>query len=161
MLPDHFPSHLQTVCKPHPQAMSGSETTTGQNIQNGEPHDDTTTAPASAQPVQATTPAGTTLEDTICHDAVDPRTYGLNTPTKRSSTSGAWKEIKRLKGPAETDNATHICIIRLNKDKPNEKAQYCNARIKLTKGKPGSNGQASWLTTVAHAVPAPGQHAQG
>jgi hypothetical protein len=50
-----------------------------------------------------------------------------------------------------TDNATHVCIVRLNKHKPDDTPQYCNARIKLTKGKPGGNGQASWLTTVAIA----------
>ena len=110
MLPDHFPSHLQTVCKPLPQAMSGPEITPDQNMQNGEPRDQTSTAPASAQPAQGVTPAGTTLEDTICHDAVDPRTYGLNTPTKRSSTSGAWKEIKPKEPRKEPQEGKRLSV---------------------------------------------------
>ena len=125
--------------------MSEPQTTPDQNSDNDARRNET---PATGLPGQGEVPAGTTLEeDTICHDAVDPRTYGPNTPTKRTSSSGAWREIKCLKGPEPEDKATHICIVRLDKHEPQDPPQFCNARLKLTRGKAGANGHASWLTT--------------
>ena len=61
--------------------MSEPQTTPDQNSDNDARRNET---PATGLPGQGEVPAGTTLEeDTICHDAVDPRTYGPNTPTKR------------------------------------------------------------------------------
>ena len=77
---------------------------------------------------------------------------GENSPTKRSSTSGVWKDVKRLRGD-HPENATgcftHICVAR-TADSEDGTPRFCNKLMKLHKNKP-KNGQASWLTTKAVA----------
>ena len=75
-----------------------------------------------------------------------------NSPTKRSSTSGVWKDIKRLKSrhPADLNgDKTHICTVRLP-DADDGSERYCNCLLKLHKNKPKNTANApSWLTTKA------------
>ena len=69
------------------------------------------------------------------HDALDPKKYGDNTPTKLSNTSGVWKEIKRLKEDGHGDK-THVCLVMLARgpdDPPNAPPRYCNCMLKLHK----------------------------
>ena len=83
------------------------------------------------------------------HDALDPKKYGDNTPTKRSNTSGVWKEIKRLKEDGHGDK-THVCLVMLARgpdDPPNAPPRYCNCMLKLHKSKPNATGVQTWLTT--------------
>ena len=77
---------------------------------------------------------------------------GENSPTKRSSTSGVWKDVKRLRGDHPenpTGCFTHICVAR-TADSEDGTPRFCNKLMKLHKNKP-KNGQASWLTTKAVA----------
>ena len=52
------------------------------------------------------------------HAQVTSDQYGNNTPTKRSSSSGVWAEVKRLKGTLNNadGDGTHICLVELKSE---------------------------------------------
>ena len=105
-------------------------------------------APAPPPPEQPTPDAnGETIA--LSNHAVPAGQYGNNSPTKRSSSSEVWKEVKRIKHTLNADNQmTHICLVKLP-PLANGTPQFCNTLLKLhkTKAKPGN--QPSWLTTRA------------
>jgi hypothetical protein len=85
--------------------------------------------------------------------AQTPSQYiGNNSPTKRVSTSGVWKDVKRLmqRHPLDVKNdKTHICCVKIT-DGPDGITQYCNALLTLHKNKPKDpNAVRSWITTKA------------
>jgi len=84
---------------------------------------------------------------------VNANEYGNNTPTKRSSTSGVWTEVKRLRGTLNNaaGDGTHICMVELKQSAVSgAPAKFCNTVLKLhrTKATPQS-GTQTWLTTRA------------
>ena len=106
------------------------------------------------QPVSGVEDSDDNTAPVRTHDALPPQQYGENTPTKRMVTSGAWKEVKRLRGDHNNDkkDGTHICLVKLAADPndPNAPPQFCNAILKLHKTKPcPGTGVQTWLTTRA------------
>ena len=87
------------------------------------------------------------------HAQVPANQYGLNTPTKRSSSSGVWNEVKRLRGSLnnEDKDGTHICLVELKSGGvPGAPPKFCNQILKLHKSKATiQSGSQSWLTTRA------------
>ena len=88
--------------------------------------------------------------DPVSHDPVPQSEYGSNTPTKRSSSSGVWQSVKRLKGELNNDrkDATHICLVRLGGSQATDH-RFCNALLKLNKTPANKFGTTSWISTRA------------
>ena len=96
------------------------------------------TSPTVPSPIDDAVPTQTpdsNVEDTT-HDPLSPHLYGNNTPTKRSTTSGVWNEVKRVKpGLNNADNdATHVCLVALGG------GGFCNELLKLHRTPASSHG---------------------
>ncbi|KAL1504104.1 hypothetical protein AB1Y20_010514 [Prymnesium parvum] len=91
-------------------------------------------------------------DDKTDHNRIAQEYLGENTPTKRSSTSGVWKDVKRLKMQLPNNNNknfTHVCTVALP---PAEDGtpRFCNQMMRLHKNKPKTvGGTPSWLSTKA------------
>ena len=96
-------------------------------------------------------PAPTPIQDPHAEIASDQ--YGHNTPTKRSSHSNVWTEVKRLKGELnnEANDGTHICLCELKERAvAGAPKKFCNTILKLHKRKATpQSGAQTWLTTRA------------
>ena len=114
-------------------------------------------AAAQDTPAQDTAPAPTTDQPPVVgpengvHAQIQANQYGHNTPTKRSSSSGVWNEIKRLRGTLNnpSGDATHVCMVELKSGaEDGAPPKFCNALLKphKTKATPQS-GTQTWLTT--------------
>ena len=123
---------------------------------------DQTTVPAQEQPAQESTSpnsAGPSPNDSTppaaedVHAPIPADQYGLNTPTKRSSSSGVWNVVKRLRGSLNNadGDGTHVCLVELKSGAiPGAATRMCNTILKLHKSKATiQTGSQSWLTTRA------------
>ena len=83
-------------------------------------------------------------DDADEHAPLDATYLKDNTPTKRSSRSAVWSDIKRLTGghPMLAKGYTHVCVCR-RKD-----GGVCNSFIKLSRKSGGD--KAAWCTTKAN-----------